>query len=1025
MDFKIQMQNANYVHKRDITTILSQFHAEIQATEQELNQPHANQENLERKLNKMINEVERDLRLKTQAIIRNNFAQSAAMPFRPVKFQDSSFQTACDSSQGTLTTNDISDVSSTKTAITSPTPKDLIVVPRASTAINLNVLNKTKSSQNSTLNEIKPIHPIVPKTQPSRYRASTTTNPLLRRRLPMGARHDLPMINRHDPLQPPPPLPPDAVDRYGLNQLLESGLLSQDATTNELKELIVSFPIAKDPPPHITPRYTYQLDKKSDTNEPKINLAQTFKFKTVENNSPQKTEKDDPEAYLEGKFVFTLINGVPDYSSNDFQAFKREYQGNWEPVEIILEMLRSFCKDHGLTEQRIIGKIVYDLSLQEPDFISKMKLVRCFVDRSVSGSKKQTKVGFGFIGPDREHKAATVIQSIFRGFHARRFVRQIRRIQSAKRIINRFFHKIRILKKFRDSYRADFKRKLMNFEASQNEPSSLWRPDAKFVVVHIIEGHFGSEIGRIQMASNPNCSVIFYTRTSLPINHIDYARSVCTDFDRFQFVTMQQKLPKSLPIEDVLASDSRSLTRIRELAHGQIIHVLPSNVRASLADICFKLSALSLAPLMKKILMFTTRDAIRRLLISCKAKVFESSEEIFDKHNFCRQLTSLCVSHISTAQWRIMVSTGLIGWLNTNDIILLERLKANTDNLTQEDLEDESFQKLLEQNIATDLNVIVETRENLSTAEFLKEAWMHGATIEASPRQIKCACAVAVFIPPVGEPLIIGSYEHIFLSAYEPFAAIYPAINVNTEKLKKNSTRIASKLIERKMVGYNIIEYWCSLREVLDIDGTEIKKKMGLIADDIKFAQSEQVTPIFLLEQIIGEKFNPETMSFGSSYAYVQEKMVLPEPIEIKELLNQLLVYSFPIDKIKFFSDFTEPNTYTMVILERTPFLLLSLVYRVMIVMVEKIFFSSLKPEDPLLNYIHAIEYLNKQIDDGELVTTALTRKVKKKEWAKLPKKNIYLFQKSAERLMTSNDNLETVPNRRKDVPLSKAMILG
>jgi predicted AAA+ superfamily ATPase len=54
--------------------------------------------------------------------------------------------------------------------------------------------------------------------------------------------------------------------------------------------------------------------------------------------------------------------------------------------------------------------------------------------------------------------------------------------------------------------------------------------------------------------------------------------------NRADFLSAQQKLPKDLPIEDVLACDARSMTRIKQSANGQFIVVQPNQIRNSLIE---------------------------------------------------------------------------------------------------------------------------------------------------------------------------------------------------------------------------------------------------------------------------------------------------------------------------------------------------------------------------------------------------------------------------------------------------------
>ena len=988
------MDNTEYVHKRDITTIFSQLHDDVKGIEKNIEESSIDQKQIEDQINELITNADRDLRLKTQAIMRTKLGYSNVLPL------------SCS-------------IQSIK-ANNATTPASPIVKPKvASSDIKTNPLiaSNANSNQNSFISStnsppITPLRRFTPvKDLKICKRAATAKTPYRKREIPTRAMHDLPVYNWHDPAQPPPPIPKTAINTYGLNRLVESRLIPESALKDEFKGLLKTFPLKSEPKIYNSSIPNYKMDEDNPKTLTKIFTSIKPTTPTIKINFVKSLEEEED---LTGKFVFTLKNGVPDPLDPEFINFKRQYSDKWEEVSIVLDMLRLMCERNCQIEQKVIGSVVIELTELDPDSIPPEKLMTCFINRTTRrGKKKNPKYGFGFIGPNKEAKAAIVIQSIWRGFYARRFVREIKRNQIASRIIHRFWKKANALKVFREHYKNEFKKRLRHYENNHSHPTI--RDDIPFVVVQLMEKHSGSYFGRCEMLSNPNCIVVVYTRKTVPISHIENMRSICSDYNRIQFIASQEKLPSSLPIEDVLACDARSLAKIRTAADRNRIFILPSHASNTVIEIAYKLSALAIMPSTNRIMIFQTHEAVRRLLKSANVKLFECSDEIFDKNSLCKALCALAVTHLSIQQWRIRVSSGVVGWVNTSDFTLLERLKANSDILTEKDLDDENFLKLLEQSLASDLNVIVETIRTKQRVNLLREVWMNGALVVEGPRQTKASPEVAFYIPLSGSPKIIGTWEVIFLSLYEPFAAIYPSFSVDTNKLKKTSMKIAEKFSEKQMIGYNVIKYWYSTRAFTNsLDETKIK--MALTADDVCFMQYEEILPLFLLEQILGRKFDENTMSFGqSTYAYVQEHCELPQPIDQNDLMNKLQSVFLPTEnKVKMFQDFTSPSSYTLLVIEESPSALINLVYRVMTVLIDVIFSTSLKGTEPLFEYIHAIEYLKKQIDEGELTSTAYMEKVKIRDWRKKDR----FFDDEPE-----DDNDESHP--QKEVETSKQNIMS
>ena len=141
---------------------------------------------------------------------------------------------------------------------------------------------------------------------------------------------------------------------------------------------------------------------------------------------------------------------------------------------------------------------------------------------------------------------------------------------------------------------------------------------------------------------------------------------------------------------------------------------------------------------------------------------------------------------------------------------------------------------------------------------------------------------------------------------------------------------------------------------------------------------------------LTGQKFDVESMSFGPKiFAYVQEKLVLPRHIELDALIQKLADESLPMkNKIFLFQDITDNATYSLVVVETSHSLLIILVYRLFFTLIEHIFKAVLKPSDPLYIYIYAIEYLKHQIDENNFHSTALTNKVRYKDWVKKTNKS-------------------------------------
>ena len=959
--------DAEYVHRQDVVTILTQFQSDIEKEEKRLADHESNEEEFGKKVEELIVDADRSLRLKTQAIVRCRLSQSRTLPVR------------CSTAAGIRRPALQGKPQEAKLDISAPASILHKAIPRLGASAT-----SRPSASRTTARTSAP------------SRAVTAQKPTRRMMgVPTIARHDLPFYDYHDPQLSPKPLPENAIENYGLEQLIDSRLLRSEEAS---KALDGTLHVSKFTGDINFSRMPHEDQWVMDTNVGETMIVREgmehLRPKTSEHVERAKTSEDTRK-----KWIFPLILGRPSESSAVYVAFQQYFSNRWEEVETVLESLRGICEAKGLKNENVDGAIIADLSKLDPDERPREKLLQCFVRRGARVAPNNSKIGFGFIGPLAEQKAATAIQSVWRGFWARRLLRNIRRNAAAARIIQRWFRNARNLKHFRQAMQAEFKRRYVMYE--NNPLYKIWKPDMNYIVLHLIEGHSGSEIGRLASLHNENVSLIFFTRTLFGVAQAQFARSLVPNSDRIQFVCAQQRLPTSLPIEDVLACDNRALNKIKQIAGSQLIVIQPNSLRQSLVDLTAKLSALVIAPTFTRMTMLQTYESHRRFMQAAKLPLFEASDEVYDKMSLCKALTDLSISYLAIQQWRIRVNNTYVGWVNTNDFVLLEKLRSHSDVLTENDLEDGTFRDLLIQTLSKDMDKIVETTGTAQRSDVLADVWMNGVYLIAGPRQVKSSPCVSVKVMPDGTSKITGTWETLYSSMYEPFASIHPAFLADPVKLKKHGERFAAEAGNRNLLGVNVMKFWYSTRTKFNsID--ESKTKMKLTADELFISSYEHVRAQQLVELACKRTFDDETLTLGPSmYVYVQEQFVCPDEVDFEYIRVVLHQFAVPIeDKVFFFHDLKDPTTFSLVVMEETPEKLITLVHRIVLTIAEQVFKPSRGSRSLLPTYVHALSFLKTQLDiSGSLESTVLMRKVKRRD----------LAIKREERFMTLNmDDVQT-----------------
>jgi hypothetical protein len=679
--------------------------------------------------------------------------------------------------------------------------------------------------------------------------------------------------------------------------------------------------------------------------------------------------------------TFSLEFGIPVEMSPEFQKFKRDHSNRWEEIEIVLDLLRRICEEKGLKEEFVDGGIIADVSKLDPDEVSREKIMRCFVDRSVRTAPRAAKLGFGFIGPDAEDKAAILIQSVWRGYRARWLVRWLKRSDIARLVVQRWAKRVLTHRRFREQMRQDEKRREAQYEQSQFLPAP--KPEQPQYLLQVVECTSGAQIGRLWALRNPNVRLVIYSRNALPIKA-----------DRVICLGAQVKLPEALPIEDVLAADGKSLRKIKDLAMPSPIMWHGQGISKAGVEIATRLGALPLVPAPGRVRSLETRLAHRRILAAAKLPLFECGDEVFDKLRLCRSIAELAIKYLSIREWVIRANSGSTGWVGTDDFVVLEKVRKSVDILTAEDLADENFRESLRESIVTDLPLILNVVGEESVVDFLNEVWISGGLIEAGPVAPRTSPGVAVFVSPAGQARMIGTWERLFIAGQEQFASIHPAfLSHNLENLKAASMLIAADCATKRYVGTNVMHFWESDRALTKRRGKFITES-HLTPDELFIADFERVLPHYLVEHVLNRPFDENSMSFGPSvYVYVQDKLQLPGRKSVADLKEGLIEAGVAMDsRVNIFPEFTGREEICLVVREATPERLVNLVYHIMTAFADAIFGRDVSPAHPIYAYCHALEFLKSQTEDkAKIQTTVLTGK-KMKETRKRDRQRVFRF---------------------------------
>lgn len=609
---------------------------------------------------------------------------------------------------------------------------------------------------------------------------------------------------------------------------------------------------------------------------------------------------------------------------------------------------------------------------------------------------KAGNFGFGFKGKNAQKRAAIMIQSLWRGCIARSRLKNDKKRKAAAETIQKWFRFANRIRKFRKSLLATKTKRYKQYESIQDfwisgKTFLSNQKQTRFVIV-VADSHDPDEIAHIQnlkhnkfksfsLNNEDEIALVVFSRFPFPISITDFLKSKleASQQRRLHFVVPKMHFPCSLPLEDVIASDKTAIARISNITFGKKPLFFPNENSQSLVEVSCQLDAVIISPSPKDFngkvgLLSEIKANILQNAYNQKEKddefhindqnedphavfniktndLFYSTSEIKTKWEICVALADACIYNLDVDQWIIRdnYDCRFFGWITVSDIVLLNKIKSSMEHLTSKDLAESFFRDNLIKFFMDDLVSITTIPSYIDKEQFFEKIYQKngkGVIIEESPKRPISRPSVALFVGPNRfsvdngcneqcEYHITGTWENLYLSTYEPFASIHPAIITNGKQLQKAAHRIADQISKERLIGDCVIDFWYSdisdHKQELNTNIIDPPRPEKLRPDNVHFVATKQTLPEMLAELISNTYFDESKMALNNGqYVYVQKRLILPYIISIENLTTDCFL-EFPInEKIFFLPDLQEDHIIGMVVIEDNPYTLINLVYKIL-----------------------------------------------------------------------------------------------
>jgi len=451
----------------------------------------------------------------------------------------------------------------------------------------------------------------------------------------------------------------------------------------------------------------------------------------------------------------------------------------------------------------------------------------------------------------RKDKAAVAVQSCIRGFLARRHAAFILKEDQAAVLIQSFLKTMTSMMRARRALRKKQKQGTLQWNKMREKLVSLWpaiMSGQEHTIVHLpslsVEEHLrinmrdlahpqNLQLPRIfDCVLNTNTVVIYVAPCHIPKEVMEYNMQLVKRWSRHRPNRLHiivpenyDRFPPHFPLASLILYSPKCLQRLRTLLRGKNAYIVPGLAGWPEKKLAELLDVPLLGPDPGVRQLYAARSSMKRILIEANVNIALGAHDVYDEESLLLSLSRLIAGNPFTDRWivKIDVDYDNLSWAylevtKLSCISLLRREKIKLEELNDDkpavwhhqDIQILARTKVL-QELKTCLDrIMVICNPSLYPAwgSFLAYVRRYGAVIDAEPKSIRGYPSVSLFIDPLGNASVRGTYDLVFdASTYKRVGALYPCTTIPYKALEGASLSIARRLFEREVIGYVTINF--------------------------------------------------------------------------------------------------------------------------------------------------------------------------------------------------------------------------
>ncbi|CAF0958808.1 unnamed protein product [Rotaria sordida] len=627
-----------------------------------------------------------------------------------------------------------------------------------------------------------------------------------------------------------------------------------------------------------------------------------------------------PELISDNKNIYRLIiqDGITKDQTEIFLQYRQFYYFIWGNIVKIFRMLEKIMYNYFVPIALINGEKVAELaqSIEIERKPTLEELLSTIINRD-DIEKLIKQPSRRFRGKNGKDRAAIIIQSCWRGFHARYIYKDIKKRRWAAHIIGSVWLKYSKLSKIRKQLKLIHHRQLEFFQKKQNELRQKWSyiSSHRRTIVHIpslgltesirktltnLPLKENYQIGRLCELEDPNIDIIYVSPMSVNDEILQYYNRLINLRDLVEEGSEQSvpSIPKNanerfiiivpealhrfpghnMCLSTILKYSPKALKQIKTLIKDRSAYLVTgiSHMDDLYISEYLNIPLYGCEPEISY--LYSTKSGSKRIFKSSNVPMPFGEYDIYNQKHLYESLAYLILEHLDVQRWIFKIDDHFDGqgiaycdisiYLPCYKDILKEADKWSNNKSLQVEKK-HSYTKILSElsDVLDKHTIYVNKTQFNSWQTYLKFFLSEGGIIEAyPPSNSVTSITICLSIEPNGYYSLICSGDQLHAeSQFSCWGLSFPQSSIDSNQLNNYCLLIVEQCKQRNIYGYIDIDF------VGFIDKKTNEQKLWIT--DLCIGYSEHISLYRIMQYTTIGQFNSQTHKFIVKTKQIKQRL--------------------------------------------------------------------------------------------------------------------------------------------------------